>query len=156
MLITCNSLWPHFKQQTPSCLYFNLYSTIWLYLLMPQHTKPMRLGIINLTPADVAVQLKFSSQSGYGPNHGLLIFRRIKCNPICHAYTKAYCSTHNVETEKRNRQTLCWLEHKYVAKRWGVTPSSGAEQTQKGKKSNSWSIQGFSCGKQSGETETLI
>lgn len=90
---------------------------------MRQHTKCMRLGIINLTPAYVAVQLKFSSQSGYRPNHGLLIFRRIKCNPICRAYTKAYWSKHNAETQKRNKRTLCWLEHKYVAKQWGVTPA---------------------------------
>ncbi|GAA6098558.1 uncharacterized [Tachysurus ichikawai] len=82
---------------------------------MPQHTEPMRLGIINLTPADMAVQLKFSSQSGYGPNHGLLIFRRIKCNPICHAYTKAYCSTQCGDSEKKQTDTVL-LEHKYVAK----------------------------------------
>lgn len=113
----------HFKQWGPIGLYFHLCSILGLHLLILQHSKCMRLGIINLTPAYVAVQLKFSSQSGYRPNHGLLIFTRIKCNPICHAYTKAYCSKYNAETQKRNKRTLCWLEHKYVAKRWGVTPA---------------------------------
>lgn len=117
-------------------LHIHLYSSVGLHLLMPEHTKPMRLGIINLTPADVALQLKFSSQSGYGPNHGLLIFRRIKCNPICHAYTKAYCSTHNVETQKRKQTDTVLVRAQVCGKSVRRYTGCRAEQIQKAKKSN--------------------